>query len=270
MWAKKISAITAVVAIATIALSLVFDTPQSSVGLIIGAGVLMVSLGVLQLQWFREGDLNKKPPNGLTQAIPRAPAQLRNPHFRAVWSNLEMTRQLMAQKEREHTREKRAAEKKALGLTEEETILFMETRSWISSWPLIAFSLVLLTACALAPDDLYSFLALLAGLAGLLTATVRKGSDMYYLTNFRVLVRRQGLLSRASNWFAVHYGEIQNWSIHKGATGKTLTIDADRLSVDMKGLTRRCLAEAQEILQQNSKSILKSETASFDTGTSRR
>jgi len=224
--------------------------------LLLGGGltVLFCALVVLQLSLYRAGDLAKPvdkagspPPD-----VRPAPRGLRNPKLRTVWENMEETRNLLREKGMEAERTRRIREKEILRLPDEEEVLFVGERGWLTLWPLTALSLVLLlssSSITTVGSQVSSFFLLVTGLFALLLTMEIKRRTRYYLTNFRILVRKKLLCSQRIRWSAVHYGRIKACSLRETLMGDRLILVADDNTIDIKGLARDPLDEAHGILR---------------------
>jgi len=203
--------------------------------------LLYTSLVYFQLRFYREGD-RKQIRSGRKLPVAdgvAAPSHLRSPYHRAVWENLEMTRRLMRYKEEESSRLGRSKEKLLIGLPHEEEILFVSDRSWLFFWPVAVCSLLLLSAATYPFGGLpatTSFVCLIAGFSGLLILAAAKSHTRYYLTNFRILIKKQFPWGTA-HWSALNYSVISLLSRKKRAFWDELSLRSDTKVVSVKGLT---------------------------------
>jgi hypothetical protein len=92
-------------------------------------------------------------------------------------------------------------------------------------------------------------LGLFVGLAGLLVVSVCRTRTTYYLTNFRVLVRKRRL-GRKDRWFALRYGSIERIDWHDGLLGMEVTFDANAGKTEIRGLAGKAAAVVDRILQE--------------------
>jgi hypothetical protein len=213
---------------------------------LLGSGVvlLFVALILAQLRLWREGQAEGAAAAAATRLAPidvrPAPPELKHGRFRGIWENLEETRRLMESKEENARQQERVQEKKRLGLPEEETILFMEGRSWLALWPVALLSLVCIAASSAVVSEtgVVSFVWLVLGLGGFLFIATVKGRTTYYLTNFRILVRRKPMFKRAPRWSAMLYPEVKRYSCSQVLGGSKLTLVAKQGALIIKGLAR--------------------------------
>jgi hypothetical protein len=244
--------------------SLVGSPPAKAI--LLGAGMLVLSLSLilLQIRFFREGDARKA--EHARQPVPRdepsAPRQLRNPRQRIIWTGMEGTRALMNRKEEEVRREERRKEKMRLGMSEEEKILYMGDRSWLSLWPLALFSVILAVTSA-AVSGVPSLILLCAGLSGLLFLVAVHRLTRYYITNFRVLIRRRSLLVGKSRWRVIYYPDIHRCVMKRTFAYSSLRLEGEGGTVDIQGLSRTEFETACGVLREKTPekvclSILKS------------
>ena len=222
---------------------------------LLGSGVvlLFVALILAQLRLWREGQAE-----GAAAAATRlapinvrpAPPELKHGRFRGIWENLEETRRLMEIKEEKARQQERVQEKKRLSLPEEETILFMEERSWLSLWPVGLLSLICIASSAVVSETgVFSFVWLVLGLGGFLFIAAVKGRTTYYLTNFRILVRKKPLFERAPRWSAMPYPEVERYSCCQVLGGCKLTLIAKQgTSIVLEGLAHPHLEAIAKIL----------------------
>jgi hypothetical protein len=221
---------------------------------LIGVGVVGTSLVLvfLQLRFWRVGEARNSEGDRSPVRLGNwpAPAELRNPRMRHIWENMETTRRLMELKEVVAGERERKEEKKRLGLDEEEDILFMEERSWLAFWPVVALSLAFLLASALASGHpMASFVCLTIGLGGLLLLTVLKGCSRYYLTNFRVLIRERIIMGRC-RWASLPYADIRKCSLDGRFGGGGVKLEGCREVLALRGLPRPRLEAAVEVLRE--------------------
>lgn len=230
------------ISLAVIALpmtSLVGSPPAKAV--LLGSGILILSssLILLQIRFFREGDARKAEHarRHIQGDKVSAPRGLRNPRQRIIWAGMEGTRALMNRKEDEARREERRREKVRLGLADEEEILYMGDRSWLSLWPLALCS-VILTAASAAVDGAPSLVCLLAGLFGLLFCATLHRLTRYYITNFRILVRRRSLRGGKPRWRVMHYPDIRRCVMKRMFAHSNLRLEGKGETVGIMGLNR--------------------------------
>jgi hypothetical protein len=99
---------------------------------IIAIGLVAVAsfLIALQLKFFRDGDRKHAPPSE-PPAIPAGDTEggLKNPIFRSIWKNMDLTRLLMDERQERDDREKRIREKTRLKLPDEEETLLLACSS---------------------------------------------------------------------------------------------------------------------------------------------
>jgi hypothetical protein len=223
--------------------------------IVLGIGVVLLSsaLVFIQLSYWREGEAkNKGRMEREGQSVLReAPSELRNPHLRRIWENMEESRRLMALKENEDRKSKRWKEKERLGLTKEEDILFMEEPSWLAFGPFVIVSAICLLVSAYSANPTVSFLGLAFGLGGLILLTFVKGRTRYYLTNFRVLVRRRQVISGAARWSSLPYSEVRRCSLEHELGRNRLKVEGNEEIITIRGLTGATLLLAARILREN-------------------
>ncbi len=138
----------------------------------------------------------------------------------------------MELKENKARESERSKMKQTLNLPKEEHILFMAERSWLFFWPVALGSLIFLVSSATitsgAAPAVLSFGCLIIGLLGLLLMATMKGQERYYLTNFRVLVRRRSLLGGAPRWSAMPYPSVRRCSLHYSFARGRLILEGER------------------------------------------
>lgn len=236
--------------------SLVGSPPAKAILLGIGLLVLSLSLILLQIRFFREGDARKA--ERAQKPVPRdevsAPRDLRNPRQRIIWVGMEGARALMNRKEEEARREERREEKTRLHLPEEEEILFMGDRSWFSFWPLALCS-VILAAISAAVSGVPSLILLCAGLSGLLFLVAVHRLTRYYITNFRILVRRRSLLGGKPRWRVMHYPDIHRCVVNGTFAHNGIRLEGEGGTVEIKGLNRTEFETACEVLREKTSCI---------------
>jgi hypothetical protein len=144
----------------------------------------------------------------------------------------------------------RAREKIRLRLTEEEDIQLIGEQSLWLYWPVVLLSGIALVASAWrAPGTAGSFMYLVAGLAGLLVVSVFRSRTKYYLTNFRLLLRKRRLW-REDRWFALRYESIERFDWHYGLLGKGLTFCSKAGRIKIRGLAGQAVAEMNRVLKE--------------------
>lgn len=222
--------------------------------LLLGSGVLglTLSLILLQLRFYREGDVRKarSADHPVSPGIPSAPRELKNPRLRTIWKNMEETRRLMKLREEKASEDERRLERNRLRLPEEEEILFMGNRSWLVLWPVALFSLLFVGASTVI-SGVPSLLFLVTGLFGLLILATVNRLTRYYITNFRILVCRRSLLGREPRWRAIHYPDVYQCSVKKRLVHARLRLEGEREVVDITGLSRPQFATVSRILREN-------------------
>jgi len=228
--------------------------------LVWGLSGFTLSLVLLQLRFFREGDkkrdshlFSRKKGGGSPSFYSEAPEGLKNPHFRAIWKHMEETRRLMQNKEEEKLATERKQEKIRLGMPEEEDILFMTERSPVSLPPAVlpAISALLLSiglSGAITPVS--SFLFLAPGIAGLCYLLAVKRQTKYYLTNHRVLIRNRAFPGGTPRWTAMRYTDIQTWEIIKAPVQTRLYLEGKASSLEIAGLVEEQLNRVMGILHE--------------------
>jgi hypothetical protein len=226
--------------------------PENIIVLGVGVVTLSSALVVLQLSFWREGEANNREDvTGAVHAVTqRAPVELRNPQLRRVWENMEVSRRLMADKEKEARETELRDEKKRLGLSRDETILLMEELSWVAFWPIVVLSAGLLLSSTLLTASTLSFLCLALGLGGLLLLTALRGQTRYYLTNFRVLVRRRPVMGRRTRWSSLPYSEVRKCMLGRGFGRGSLTLEGSGETVGIRGLSDAHFFAVTEILRK--------------------
>jgi hypothetical protein len=208
-----------------------------------------------QLRFYREGDLKHARSQGepVSADISSAPGYLKSPHHRAIWKNMDQTRNLMRLKEKDYLQEQMKREKRAIGLPQEEEIVFMADRARYYIWPvaLAAPASLLLSAFASEePLSIYSFPCFVIGLLGLLVLAVSRFPDRIYLTNFRVLTRKKYPLQK-EQWSAMNYRDISSISRRKKLASEQLTLKSSGSLMEIKGLTGHKLQTMLGVLHQN-------------------
>lgn len=217
--------------------------------------ILFFSLIYFQLRFYREGDLKhvQREKKLASADISAAPAQLKSPHHRAIWENIDHTRKLMRHKEREFLQAQMKMEKRAIGLPEHEEIVFMADRSRFYIWPAALASMALLIIAASPSKELpsaFSFAFLVCGLLGLLALTAARFPNRYYLTNFRFLTRKKRPLGK-EQWSSMNYPKISNISRRKNLASEQLTLKSDDGMIEVQGLSKHKLETMLGILRQN-------------------
>ncbi len=216
---------------------------------------LFLSLIHFQLRFYHEGDKKHIHPPEALQGIKSigAPAKIKSPHHRALWENMDRTRRLMRHKEEESSKVQRSKEKLLLGLCPEEEILFISDRSWLFFWPVSACSLMSLAVGAYPFREFpaaYSFGFLVMGLFGLLLLSAAKSHTRYYLTNFRILIKKQFPWGKA-RWSALDYAGISLLSRKRGLVWEELNLKSDEDTVSIKGLPAHKFDDVLHILHNN-------------------
>jgi len=183
------------------------------------------------------------------------PAWRMSPRLQAVWENMGKTERWMVLEEEKAREAERKEEKRRLGLSEEEEILFMAERSLLADWPVALLSLIFLVSSALIPEGVTRvapFSCLVVGLGGLAFLSAVKGRTVLYLTNLRALVRRRALSRRRSQWSHVHYPDVRSLVLKKGIGrgGLILEGEGESIEVNMNGLAPADLEMAAEILRE--------------------
>jgi hypothetical protein len=217
--------------------------------------ILLFLLIYYQLRFYREGDIKqarnhrKFPP--AESSI--APGYLKSPHHRAIWESLDQIRCLMRNKESEFLQARMKQEKRAIGLPQEEEIVFMADRSHFYVWPvaLVSFGFLLI---AVSPSkgfsSVFSFGCLVFGLLGLLALTAARHPNRYYMTNFRVLIRKKSPLKK-EQWLAMNYRKICAFSRRKKLASEQLTLKSRDGTIEIGGLPKHKLETMLGILRQN-------------------
>jgi hypothetical protein len=215
---------------------------------------LFMTLIYFQLRFYHEGDQSHSHTITFpaTQII-KAPSQLKSPYHKAIWENMELTRRLMQHKEEEYSRNSRIHEKRALGFNSEEEILFVSNRSFLFFWPVAVFAFIFLVVAAFPFKELptaYSFGCFIAGLSGLLLLTAARSHTRYYLTNFRVLIKRQLPWSKP-RWAALRYPSISMLSTIRRFACEELRLGSREKTLFLRGLAPHKLKTVLDILSEN-------------------
>lgn len=227
-----------------------------SLGLLIACLVMLFSVLIfLQLRFYREGDSRHVPSHGnfSQEAVSSAPGFVKSPHHKAIWENMEQMRILMRRKEREYHQAEMKNEKRAIGLPQEEEIIYMADRSRFYIWLAAPASLAFLLIAASPSKDLsqaFSFTCLILGLLGLLLLTAARFPNRYYMTNFRVLIREKRPL-RKEQWSAVDYRAISAVSLKKNHLSEQLTLKSGGRTIKLQGLSKQKIVAMLGILRQN-------------------
>jgi hypothetical protein len=224
--------------------------------IVLGIGVVLLAstLVGLQLSYWREGEaVNSRRVERTIRplVVRKAPSELRNPQLRRVWENMEESRMFMALKENEERASELREEKKRLGLSHDEKILFMAEPSWLAYWPIAILSASSLAISASAVNPTVSFFCLALSLVGLLVLAVLKEQTRYYLTNFRVLVRQRRFMSGEVRWSSLSYSKIRMCSLEREFGRRILKLEGSEVSVCIRGLAETGLVAAADILSQN-------------------
>lgn len=220
---------------------------------LLGFGVLLLFLGLVfvQLSLWREGhaEITITTDRVAPAVVRPAPPELKHQRFRSIWESMEETRRLMEMKGKKAREREKEREKKQIGLPEEEDILFMEESSWASAWPFAVLSFVCIALSAFVSDaGVVSFLWLALGLSSFLVLIAVKGRTKYYLTNFRVLVRRKPIFKPRPRWSAMPYPDVQKYSSCQKLGSSKLTLVAKRETLIVEGLARPHLEAMAGIL----------------------
>ncbi len=213
---------------------------------------LFTSLIYFQLRFYREGDMRGKvaiarPPD---TDIPTTPLPLKSPYHKAIWENMEHTRKLMRYKEKLFYEDQKRKEKLVLGLPPEEEILFMADRSQLFLLPIAFCSLSLLFIAGNASQEfseMLPFACHVIGFSGLLLLIAAKNNTRYYLTNYRVLIRKKLPLAKA-HWSALNYPGISHLSRKKKLVGEALSLKSRTACLNIKGLRQQQMDTFIEIL----------------------
>lgn len=219
---------------------------------LISAGLvgLAARLVTLQLAYFREGDrkwsrATRSPAPLTTQA---APAELRNPRYRAVWEHLNGVRQVMARRQAAALDQERID----LDLPEDERILFMGDRRPIGFWPVVALSLAAITVSSFVSDtavDWGAFFLLGAGLIGLLFLAATRDRTRFYLTDYRILIRSRTPLIGGTRWTALYYPDVEHLTSRSRFGRAQIRVVGDGRIAELAGLNRGQLDIARAILR---------------------
>ena len=220
---------------------------------LLGSGLLVLSssLILLQIRFFREGDENKS--KSTAEPVPAsevsAPGELKDPRQRIIWSGMEGTRRLMKQKEEQARREERGKEKTRLNLDDEEEILYMADRSWLSFWPVALLSVIFAAASAMLSGP-QALLCLVIGLTGFCVLAAVHRLTRYYITNFRVLVRRRSLVGGKPRWSVLHHSDVDRCSVKRTLACNGLRLEGKGGAVDIRGLNRAEFEAVSTILRE--------------------
>lgn len=225
---------------ATIALVLVVSSLTLQIGgrsvdpilLGIGVALLAASLVFLQLSFWREGDEKGHAKPSIEVVSPAPPAATRASH---LWEGMEATRRIMRRKQEESDERQRREEESRLGLSAREQILFMEDPSSFFSRPLALGSALFLFVSQWGPNrGVRSFALLVLALGGLLFLTVMKGQSRYYLTNFRMMVRKKPWKGPV-RWSTLHYGDVKGWSFRSRLGWTRICLQGTSEKLDISG-----------------------------------
>ncbi len=208
-----------------------------------------------QIKFYREGD-KKFLPNNETHA-PRHASPLLFPLSsagpRAVPLNTVQAGDGMRRLGKKEAEEIPAArEKRLLGLPKEEDILFMADASKLFFMPAALFCWALLFFSTIPSNEypsLLSFAFFLSGLGGLLLLTLMKPTTRYYLTNFRILIRKSRSLGK-TQWLVHNYSAVTSFGITDKFSRKALFIKSDKSALIIAGLSNQRASAAVEILKQ--------------------
>jgi hypothetical protein len=215
---------------------------------------LFFSLIFFQLKFYRDGD-RKMSLNSMqlpSTEVTSSASHLKSPRHRAIWENMAKTRRLMKQKEKEFLQRQIKKETRALGLSREEHILFMADRSRLYFWPLVlisALSLFIAAAPSRALPASLSFAFLILSLSGLLALTAFRFPTRYYLTNFRILVRRTVPLGR-EHWSYMNYQSVSSVSGQQKLAWLEITLKSSKNTIYLRGLPKDKATTLFEILRQ--------------------
>jgi len=215
---------------------------------------LFSSLIFFQLKFYRDGDrkmsLNSRqlPSTEMTSSA----SYLRSPRHRAIWENMVQIRSMMKQKEKEFLQHQIKKETHALRLSQEEHILFMADRSQLYLWPLVLISGLFLFIAASPSKAMPASLAfafLILSLLGLSALTVFRFPTRYYLTNFRILVRRTAPMGRVY-WSCMNYQSISSVSGQQKLAWLEITLKSSKNAIYLRGLPKDKAKILFEILRQ--------------------
>jgi hypothetical protein len=85
-------------------------------------------------------------------------------------------------------------------------------------------------------------------MAGLLFVSVCRSRTKYYLTTFRVLVRKRRLW-REERWLALRYETIEYCDWQQGVFGTGLTLHANAGQTELRGLARESVDKIVGVLR---------------------
>jgi len=110
--------------------------------------------------------------------------------------------------------------------------------------------LLIAAAPAKETSHAFSFACLALGLLGLIVLTAARFPNRYYLTNYRILIRKKIPLKK-ENWSSMNYGEISSITRSKKLASEQLTLKSGDETIRIAGLSKRKLETMLGILHQN-------------------
>ena len=235
-----------------------FLAGDHTIKVVLGAAAISILFFLLiyyQIRFYREGDIkHARRHRKLPQAeSTTAPGYLKSPHHRAIWETMDQTRHLIRNKEREFLQARMMLEKQSIRLPQEEEIVFMADRSCSYLWPVALLSLTFLLMGATPFRHFaseFSFVYLIFGLMGLLVLSATNSPSRYYMTNFRVLIRKRCPWKK-EQWSAMNYKKISSFSRIKKLASEQLTLKSKDGAIKITGLPKHKLETILGILHQN-------------------
>ena len=165
---------------------------------------------------------------------------------------MEQTRNLMRHKEEETSRAQLQEEKHAIGLPPEEEIFFIAEPSGNYIWPAALPFLAPMLFAAASPKALpseASFACLVLSLLGLLILAAARFQYRYYLTNFRILIRKKFPLKKVQ-WSALNYPEIPAIRRKSRLGWEELTLKSGPKTIKIRGVSKQKLEIILGILEK--------------------
>ncbi len=197
------------VSLSLLAMAILLDMAQQTafVLALVGTSILGISLSVLQIILYREGDSRARVHTAITSIATPGPTRgsrsantLRNPRHRAIQQHLDEIRTTLKRKEEQTCVQDMHDAAQALALVPPEKLRMVLSAPWYGHWGTALFSFSLLLLSTLLDGNGFAFLLLALGLMGLLCSHLVLGRQTIYVTSHRLLRRTPSILGNSSRW----------------------------------------------------------------------